>query len=61
MRKVKKTLIHFGDRNYRHNYSKAARESYDRSSKGIRNKEGKLTYKDKNSANYYSRKYLWGL
>tara|TARA_R110002096_G_scaffold303752_1_gene498712 strand:- start:59 stop:304 length:246 start_codon:yes stop_codon:yes gene_type:complete len=55
----KPTVIHFGDSNYRHNYSIAARKSYLARSKGIRNKQGKLTYQDKNSANYWSRKILW--
>ena len=50
-------LIHFGDTNYKHNYSAAARKSYCARSGGIRNKEGKLP--DKNSANYWSRKVLW--
>ena len=27
--------------------------------KGIKNKKGELTYKDPESANYYSVKYLW--
>jgi hypothetical protein len=61
MKNGKKTLIHFGDKNFNHNYSKKARESYDKRSKGIRDKNGKLTYKDKNSANYYARRYLWRL
>ena len=26
---------------------------------GIKNKQGELTWKDKNSANYYSVRYLW--
>ncbi len=50
-------LIHFGDTNYKHNYSAAARKSYCARSGGIRNKEGKLP--DKNSANYWARKVLW--
>ena len=57
----KRTLIHFGDKRYRHNYSKRAREDYDRRSKGIRDSKGKLTYNDKNSANYWSRTFLWDL
>ena len=59
MRNGRKTLIHFGDTGYRHNYSEAARRSYLARSKGIRNKEGKLTANDRNSANYWSRKVLW--
>jgi len=59
MKNGKPTIIHFGDTNYRHNYSASARKSYLARSKGIRNKQGKLTYLDKNSANYWSRKILW--
>ena len=35
------------------------RKRYLARAKGIKNKEGKLTWNDKNSANYYSIKYLW--
>ena len=35
------------------------RTSYLARSKGIKNKQGQLTYKDKNSSNYWSRKVLW--
>lgn len=52
-----KRLIHFGDTNYKHNYSKEARASYCARSGGIRNKAGKLP--DKNSPNWWSRKVLW--
>ena len=58
----KKTLIHFGDSSMtdkRKGASKAQQKSYLARSKGIRNKEGKLTYKDKNSANYWSRTVNW--
>lgn len=55
----KKTLIHFGDKRYRHNYSKKARESYLRRSAGIRDKSGRKTANNKNTSNYWSRKYLW--
>ena len=65
--------IHFGDiksEQYRdttglglytylnHNDEKR-RASYLARAKGIRNKAGELTWKDKNSANYFSIKYLW--
>jgi hypothetical protein len=53
-------LIHFGHSDYRHNYSPEARKSYLARSKGIKDKQGNLTYKDKNSKNYWSRKALWG-
>jgi len=55
----KKKLIHFGQKGYRHNYSKKARESYLRRSAGIKNKQGRLTKNDRNSANYWARKVLW--
>ena len=57
----KKKIIHFGDSRYRHNYSRAAQLAYDRRSKGIKDGQGKLTYKNKNTANYWSRTYLWNL
>lgn len=56
----KRKLIHFGDSRYKHNYSKEARESYDKRSKAIRGKKG-LTYNNKNTANYWARKVLWKL
>ena len=52
-----KRLIHFGDSNYKHNYSKEARASYCARSGGIKDKSGKLPGKD--SANWWSRKILW--
>ena len=65
--------IHFGDKRYgqykdqtplklyshlNHN-DKKRRKNYLSRAKGIRNKSGNLTWRDKNSANYYSVKYLW--
>ena len=35
------------------------RKSYLARAKGIKNKKGELTWKDKNSANYFSIRYLW--
>ena len=35
------------------------RKSYLARAKGIKNKRGELTWKDKASANYYSVRYLW--
>lgn len=60
MRNGKKTLIHFGDSRYRHNYSDKARKSYLARSAGIKDKSGKLTKNNKNSANYWARRVLWG-
>jgi len=51
-----KRLLHFGDSSMPNNTSAAAKKSYMARSGGIRNKEGKLTKNDRNSANYWSRK-----
>ena len=62
MKNGKKKLIHFGDANmqdYTQHKDDKRRESYLKRSAGIRDKNGKLTANDKNSANYYSRRYLW--
>lgn len=62
MKNGKKRLIHFGDSSMtdkRKGASKAQQKSYLARSAGIRNKEGKLTKNDKNSANYWSRKINW--
>lgn len=52
--------IHFGQRGYKHNYSKEARRKYLARSAGIRDKSGRLTKDNKLSANYWARKILWG-
>ena len=57
-----KKLIHFGDSSmgdFKSGASKARQKSYLARSGGIKNKEGKLTKNDKNSANYWSRKINW--
>ena len=63
--------IHFGDSSmqqfkdklgyYKHldHGDPVRRKSYLARAKGIKNKQGELTWKNKNSANYYSIKYLW--
>ena len=54
--------ISFGDSRYddfRTHKDPKRRESYRKRARGIRNKEGKLTYLDKNTANYWSYNYLW--
>jgi hypothetical protein len=54
--------IGFGDKNYEdftQHKDEKRRKSYLARAKGIKNKQGELTWKDKNSANYYSVKYLW--
>jgi hypothetical protein len=52
--------IHFGDSNYRHNYSEKARQSYLARSAGITDGDGNLTKDDPLSPNYWSRRVLWG-
>ncbi len=62
MKDGKKRLIHFGDASMtdkKKGASDAQVKSYRARSGGIRNKEGKLTKNDKNSANYWSRKINW--
>jgi len=39
--------------------TKEQRKSYKARASGIKNKKGELTYKDKNTANYWSYNYLW--
>ena len=55
-------LIHFGDSSMsdmRQHKDPKRQKSYLARSGGIRNKQGKLTKNDKNSANYWSRKVNW--
>ena len=62
MKDGKKRLIHFGASDYEdytQHQNKDRRKAYLARSAGIRNKQGKLTKDDKNSSNYWSRKYLW--
>jgi hypothetical protein len=57
-----KRLIHFGDSNmqdFTQHKDLERRKSYLARSKGIKDKDGKLTYNNKNSPNYWSRKVLW--
>jgi hypothetical protein len=69
---TKSGVIHFGDTRYEqfkdklgvyshldHN-DKKRQKNYCKRAKGIKNKKGELTYKDKdNSANYWSYHFLW--
>lgn len=69
--KPKLKIIHFGDKRYQHykdklkNYSYLDHRDRDRKknylarSKGIKNKNGELTYNNKLSPNYWSRNILW--
>ena len=55
-------IIHFGDSNMkdlRQHRDPKRRRSYLARAKGIRNKQGNLTWKDRNTANYWSVHYLW--
>lgn len=58
-----KRLIHFGAKgmdDWRSGTAtKEQRKSYKARARGIKNKSGQLTYKDKNTANYWSYHYLW--
>ena len=61
--KGNKKLIHFGNSDYEdytQHKDEKRRKSYLARAKGIKNKKGELTYKDKNTKNYWSIKYLWG-
>jgi len=62
MKDGKKKLIHFGNTNYEdytQHKDEKRRQSYLKRAKGIKDKDGNLTYKDKNTANYWSYHYLW--
>ena len=62
MKNGKKTLINFGDSRYQdftQHKDEKRRESYLKRAKGIKNKAGNLTWKDKNTSNYWSVHYLW--
>lgn len=55
-------IIHFGDssmQDFRQHKDEKRRASYLARAKGIKDKNGNLTYKDKNTANYWSVKFLW--
>jgi hypothetical protein len=58
----KAKLIHFGHKDYqdyRQHKDKKRRKSYLARAKGIKNKKGELTWKNKNTKNYWSVHYLW--
>ena len=57
-----KRLIHFGDasmKDFTQHKDPKRRKNYLARSGGIKNKAGKLTKNDKNSANYWSRTINW--
>jgi len=60
--KGKTRLIHFGDvryQDFRQHKDAKRRASYLKRAKGIKNAAGELTWKDKNTSNYWSVHYLW--
>lgn len=62
MKEGKKRLIYFGDssmQDFTQHKDKARRENYLKRSGGIKDKSGRLTADNKNSANYWSRTILW--
>jgi len=62
MKDGKKRLIHFGDaryEDYTQHKDEKRRQSYLKRARAIKDKDGNLTYKDKNTANYWSYHYLW--
>ena len=62
MKNGKKTLINFGDSRYEdftQHKDKTRRDNYLKRAKGIKDKNGNLTWKDKNTSNYWSIHYLW--
>ena len=62
MKNGKKRLIHFGDDRYQdftQHKDEKRRKSYLNRAKGIKNKKNELTWKLKNTANFWSVHYLW--
>ena len=58
----KDKIIHFGGsryQDYRQHKDEKRRASYLARAKGIKNKKGEFTWKDKNTKNYWSVHYLW--
>ena len=59
---TKKGIIHFGSSKYedfRQHKDKKRQESYCKRARGITNKKGEKTYKDKDTPNYWSFHFLW--
>lgn len=57
-----KKIIHFGDskmQDFTQHKDKNRQTNYCKRASGIKNKKGKLTKNDKESANYYSLRHLW--
>tara|TARA_R110000744_G_scaffold361588_2_gene469379 strand:+ start:1638 stop:1916 length:279 start_codon:yes stop_codon:yes gene_type:complete len=56
-------IIHFGHSDYQdftQHKDEKRRKSYLARAKGIKDKQGNLTWKNKNSKNYWAIRYLWG-
>ena len=54
--------IHFGDsryQDYTQHGDKKRRESYLKRARGIRDKHGRFTFRDKTSPNYWAIRILW--
>tara|TARA_R110002126_G_scaffold25743_2_gene87789 strand:+ start:1087 stop:1329 length:243 start_codon:yes stop_codon:yes gene_type:complete len=59
---TKKGIIHFGDssmEDYTQHKDEKRRINYCKRSAGIKDGNGNLTKNNKESSNYFSRKYLW--
>lgn len=55
-------LIHFGDsryEDYTQHKDQKRRTAYLKRAKGIKNRKGQLTWKLKDTANYWATHYLW--
>ncbi len=55
-------IVHFGQKgikDFRQHGNKKKQKSYCNRAKGIKDKNGNLTYKNKNTANFWSRSLLW--
>lgn len=52
-------LLHYGDSNYKNNYSEKAKKSYRARAGGIRDKNGNLTKNNKLSKNFWAMRDLW--
>lgn len=59
---TKNGVIHFGDsrfKDFTQHKDKKRQTNYCKRASGIKDKNGKLTKNNKESANYYSMRYLW--
>jgi hypothetical protein len=59
---TKNGIIHFGDstmKDFTQHKNKKRQKNYCLRSAGIKDKQGNLTFKDKDRANFWSRLWLW--